>query len=210
MSLELLPAYIERVEEFLSDELQLNEFIKEIEESLLPEHIAIFLEAFPISERLSIWGELTPEYQQAVFLEMKNESRQMLLNALDDDICLPLFDKLDANSLLELTEGLSERFVEYAITQMTSKQSAYFKEAQDYSDIELGRWQNFDEIRVSKTLKVSAAKKACSKNESPLTDVIYVIDNNATLLGEIAISKLLVLEDDIQLSSLIYQEVHTL
>ena len=43
MSLELLPAYIERVEEFISEELQLNEFIKEIEEVLLPEHFAIFL-----------------------------------------------------------------------------------------------------------------------------------------------------------------------
>jgi magnesium transporter len=210
MSLELLPVYIERVEALLSEGLPLNELINDIEESLLPEHVAIFLEAFPINERLSIWGELTPEYQQAVFLEMKNESRQMLLNALDDDICLPLFDKLDANSLLELTEGLSERFVEYAVTQMTSKQREHFKQAQDYSDSEVGRWQTFDEIRISKNLKVSTAKKACTKSDFPLTDVIYVIDNDATLLGEIAITKLLVLEDDMQLSSLLSHEVQSL
>lgn len=210
MSLELLPEYIERIEVLLSERLPLNELINDIEEFLLPEHVAIFLEAFPINERLSIWKELTSELQQAVFLEMKDESRQMLLNALDDDICLPLFDKLDANSLLDLTEGLSERFVEYAVTQMTSKQRAYFKEAQDYSDSEVGRWQTFDEIRISKNLKVSAAKKSCTKSDFSLTDVIYVIDNDATLLGEIAITKLLIIDDDIQLSSLIPQETQSL
>lgn len=210
MSLELLTEYIEKADELLEDELHLQDIALEIERDLLPEHVAILLEAFPLEQRLSLWDLLSNEFQQHIFLEMKNESRQMILNAMDDDACFPLFDKLDANSLLELTEGLSERFIEYAVTQMTSKQREHFKQAQDYSDSEVGRWQTFDEIRISKNLKVSAAKKACSKNESPLTDVIYVIDNNATLLGEIAINRLLLLENDKLLSNVIYQCIQSL
>jgi len=210
MSLELLPTYIEKVEESIKNNLQLDKLVFEIESSLLPDHVAILLEAFPIEPRMTIWGLLSADLQQNVFLEMKNESRQMLLNTLDDDICLPLFDKLDANSLLELTEGLSERFVEYAVTKMTAKQREHFKEAQDYTDIEVGRWQSFDEIRISQKLKVSAAKKVCSTGLITLTDVIYIIDNTAKLLGEIPINKLLILEDNKPLENVIYQEVQSI
>jgi magnesium transporter len=210
MSLELLPVYIEKIEAQLTNDLQLNELVSEIENTLMPEHVAILLEAFPIKPRLCIWELFSAEYQQNIFLDMKNESRQMLLNALDDDVCFPLFDKLDANSLLELTENLSDRFIEYAVMKMTAKQREYLKKAQDYSDVEVGRWQSFDEKRISQKLKISAAKKVCAKDQLTLTDVIYVINNDAKLLGEIPINKLLLLDDDKPLASVIYQDVQFL
>lgn len=138
---------------------------------------------------------------------MKNESRQMILNALDDDACFPLFDRLDANTLLELTENLGERFIEYAVTTMTAKQKEHFKKAQDYPDDEVGRWQSYDEINVSHKLKVSAAKKLCTQDQPMLTDIVYVIDNQAKLLGGIPISQLLILDDDKPLADIILHEV---
>lgn len=211
MSLELqLPAYIEKVEEILSTNGSLNEVVLEMENSLLAEQVAILLEAFPIQQRLGIWQLLNAEYQKNVFVEMKNESRQMLLNVMDDDSCFPLFDKLDANSLLELTDNLSDRFIEYAVTQMTAKQREHFKEAQDYSENEVGRWQSFDEKRIPQRLKAFSAKKACAKGQQTLTDVIYVVDKHSKLLGEIPISKLLLIEDDTPLADIEYQEIQCL
>lgn len=211
MSLELqLPAYIEKVEEILSTNGSLNEVVFEMENSLLAEQVAILLEAFPIQPRLGIWQLLSAEYQKNVFVEMKNESRQMLLNVMDDDSCFPLFDKLDANSLLELTDNLSDRFIDYAVTQMTAKQREHFKEAQDYSENEVGRWQSFDEKRIPQRLKASSAKKACAKGQQALTDVIYVVDKHSKLLGEIPISKLLLIEDDTPLADIEYQEIQCL
>tara|TARA_R110002050_G_scaffold42525_4_gene102397 strand:+ start:649 stop:1995 length:1347 start_codon:yes stop_codon:yes gene_type:complete len=210
MSLELLPEYIEKVDELIADGLPLNELISEIEHDLLPEHMAILLEAFPLKSRLIIWHQLSNEYQQNIFLEMKNESRQMLLDSMDDESCLPLFDKLDANSLLDLTEHLSDRFIEYAISQMTVKQRSHFKKAQDYSELEVGHWQSFDENKIPEKLKVSAAKKICAKNRAPLSEVIYIIDSESKLLGEIAINRLLTLNDEKLLTDVIYQEVQYL
>ncbi|MFT5758327.1 MAG: magnesium transporter [Alteromonadaceae bacterium] len=210
MSLELLPAYIEKIEALLSSELPLNELVADIEGSLLPEHVAILLEAFPIKPRLTIWDLFTKEYQQNIFLEMKNESRQMLLNTLDDDACFTLFDKLDAYSLLELTDDLSERFIDYAVTQMTVKQRDHFKKAQDYAEMEVGRWQSFDENKIPQKLKVSAAKKICAKALPLLTDVLYIIDNQSKLLGEIAINSLLTLESDKLLLDVILLESQAL
>ena len=207
MSLELLTEYIEKADELFTDELHLHDIALEIERDLLPEHVALLLEAFPLERRLSLWQLFSSDYQQNIFLEMKNESRQMILNALDDDACFSLFDRLDANSLLELTENLSERFIEYAVTKMTAKQKEHFKKAQDYSDDEVGHWQSFDEIKVSRKLKVSAAKKLCAQDQSMLTDTIYIIDNQSKLLGGISINQLLVLDDDKPLADVIYIEI---
>jgi len=206
MSLELLPEYIEKVDELFTNELPLNEIAVKIEQELLPEHTAIILEAFPIKPRLSLWELFDNEYQQNIFLEMKNDSRKMLLNAMDDEACLPLFDKLDANSLLELSEQLSDRFIEYAISQMTAKQRNHFKKAQDYSEEEVGHWQSFDEHKVLIKLKVSAAKKICSKDQAAANDAIYIIDSQSTLLGEISINRLLLLNDDAPFTEITYQE----
>lgn len=210
MSLELLTEYIEKTDERFENELPLNDIAAEIESDFLPEQVAIFLEAFPLKRRLSLWELFSSDFQQNIFLEMKNESRQMLLGAMDDDNCLPLFDRLDANSLLELTEGLSERFVEYAVTKMTAKQKEHFKKAQDYSDDELGHWQSYDEIKISQKLKVSAAKKLCLKAQPMLTDYIYIIDNQSKLLGGLSLAQLLILDDNTILADVDYQEVQFL
>lgn len=207
MSLELLTEYIEKADELFTDESHLHDIAIAIERDLLPEHVALLLEAFPLERRLSLWKLFSGDYQQNIFLEMKNESRQMILNALDDDACFPLFDRLDANSLLELTENLSERFIEYAVTKMTAKQKEHFKKAQDYSDDEIGHWQSFDEIKVSRKLKVSAAKKLCAKDQPMLTDIIYIIDNQSKLLGGISLNQLLVLDDDKPLADVVYNEI---
>ena len=50
----------------------------------------------------------------------------------------------------------------------------------------------------------------CSSILPALTDVIYVVDNELKLVGELAINKLLTLDNDQQLSELIYEDVHSL
>ena len=67
MSLELLPVYIEKIEAQLTNNFQLNELVSEIENTLMPEHVVILLEAFPIKPRLCIWEIFSAEYQQNIF-----------------------------------------------------------------------------------------------------------------------------------------------
>ena len=155
--------------------------------------------------------ELLPsDCQKDVFLEMKNESRQMLLNVLSDDACYLLFDKLDASSLLDFTDDLSDRFVEYAVAQMTAKQREHFQAAQDYKDDEVGHWQTFNAKQIPQQIKISAAKRLCSKALPPLTETVYVTDSKSMLVGEIAINQLLTLEDDALLADVINHDIQFL
>lgn len=204
--MDLLTEYIHQFEQHFAEEMPLEQLIQQAEQQLAAEQVAILLEAFPISERMKLWGLLKPELQQDVFLEMKTESRQMLLNALDDQDCLPLFEKLDAVDLLELSEELSDRFIDYAVTKMTAKQRANLKKAQDYSDEEVGHWQSFDEKQIPITLKVSAAKKLCAKTLPSLTDTLYLTDEDSRLVGEININQLITLDGNELLKNVTYSQ----
>ncbi|GHE85571.1 magnesium transporter [Thalassotalea profundi] len=210
MTLDILSDYIEKLEQHLAEELSLDLLIGELAEQLQPEQIAILLEAFPIKSRLIVWELLPSDCQKDVFLEMKNESRQMLLNVLSDDACYLLLDKLDASSLLDFTDDLSDRFVEYAVAQMTAKQREHFKAAQDYKDDEVGHWQTFNAKQIPQQIKVSAAKKLCSKSLPQLTETVYVTDSQSKLVGEIAINRLLSLDDDALLVDVINHDIQFL
>jgi magnesium transporter len=203
MSYENIPFFIEQLNNNIEDEIRLAEVITQLEDSLSVDQIAVLLEAFPIQLRKSIWQSITPEIQQQVFIEMRYESRQMILNASEDSECFPLLEKLDADELADLSENLSDRFVEYAVSKMTAKQRGLFKKAQEYSVDEVGHWQSYDDIQVPERLKVSAAKKICSKTLPPLSERFYVTKSDATLVGEVAIASVITMDDDTPVATIV-------
>jgi len=210
MSFEKLPFFIEMLNDNIENPAALADVVTELENSLSFEQIAVLLEAFPIPLRKLIWQLINQEVQQQVFIEMRNESRQLILNAIEDAECFPLFEKLDADELLDLSENLSDRFVDYAVSKMTAKQRALFKKAQEFSNDEVGHWQSFDDIQVPERLKTSAVKKILSNFLPPLTEVFYVTHQDATLIGEVAIAKLIAMKDDTPISTVVDKDYEVL
>ncbi|PKF63787.1 magnesium transporter [Psychromonas sp. psych-6C06] len=202
MSLEILD-YIDKINIHFEKEQDLTELMKEIEQGFSAEQISNLLESFPIKLRILVWKLIGEETQQNVFIAMKNESRQLLLYALDDVDCFPLFTKLDAFNLLELSENLNDRFIDFAVSNMTAKQRSLYKKSCDYALIEVGHWQNFTEIQIPQRLKLSAVKKVCAKSLPAFTDVVYVVNDVGALVGEIALNSLLKLTSDEEYRALI-------
>jgi len=210
MSLDLLPDYIEKYNHYFEREKDIGDLTLVIQEALSYEQIAILLEAFPLKLRTTIWRLLSDEEQQNVFIAMKHDSRQLLLSTLEDEHCFPLLTKLDAFQLLELSESLDDRFTDYAISNMTAKQRSLYKKSCDYTLNEVGHWQNFTELQVPQRLKLSAVKKLCSKHLPAFTDVIYIVDDNATLIGEIPLNAIFKAENDEQYKQLINKDVDSI
>ena len=207
MVVELLPDYIEKINNSFESEQDISVLVAEIEQQLSDEQIAILLESFPVKLRISLWKTLAEETQQNVFIVMKHESRELLLGTLEDEDCFPLLTKLDAVDLLELSESLNDRFVDYAVTNMTAKQRSLYKKSCDYSLDEVGHWQNFTEVQIPQQLKLSTVKKVCSKNLPSFTDVIYIVDENAALVGEIALNAVFKANTDEEFHALINTDV---
>lgn len=211
MALDLLPDYIEKMNQHFDSEIEtktkISELANDVEEHLSDEQIAILLESFPLKLRTSIWLSLSEEVQQNVFIEMKHDSRKLLLNTLDDEYCFPLLTKLDAVHLIELAESLNNRFIDYAVSNMTAKQRSLYKKSCDFTENEVGRWQNFTEVQLPERLTLSAVKKVCSKNLPPFTDVVYIVNDQGALIGEIPLNAIFTANDDDEYKSLINPDV---
>ncbi|MEL0629713.1 magnesium transporter [Psychromonas aquatilis] len=211
MALDLLADYIDKINLHFDSETEttttINELANEVEEQLSDEQIAVLLESFPLNLRTSIWESLSDETHQNVFIEMKHDSRKLLLNTLDDEYCFPLLTKLDAVHLIELSESLDNRFIDYAVTNMTAKQRSLYKKSCDYTEEEVGRWQNFTEVQLPQRLTLSAVKKVCSKSLPAFTDVVYIVNDDGALVGEIPLNSIFTADDDQQYRSLIETDV---
>ncbi|WP_333385239.1 magnesium transporter [Psychromonas arctica] len=196
MSLDLLPDYIDKINHQFEAEQDIQALVTEIHEQVSDDQIAILLESFPLKLRLTLWQALSDEAQQNIFIVMKHESRELLLSTLEDEQCLPLLTKLDAVHLLELSESLNDRFIDYAVSNMNAKQRSLYKKSCDYALDEVGHWQNFTEIQLPQRLKLSAVKKVCSKKLPSFTEVIYIVDDNGVLIGEIPVNAIFKAESD--------------
>ena len=80
MSIELLPEYIEKIDTLSDNEAELHVFISSIEQELLPEYVAIVLEAFPLDRRLNLWKLFSGDFQKNIFLEMIQHHFKVMMN----------------------------------------------------------------------------------------------------------------------------------
>ncbi len=154
------------------------------------EQHALILEAFPIQDRKQIWRRLSVDTQKEIFFEMKAESRNLLLNSLRDEESYQLFDSLEADDLLYL-DDTPDNFVRYALSKMDEKERSYYEIAQGYSQDEIAHWQSFDRIRVTNWVRVDNLKRFLPENLPDLTEVVYVVDFNGKLLGEVSLSQVI-------------------
>lgn len=174
-----------------SSEETIQQLMQQAEQSLNTEQIANLLEAFPPETRLSLWHSIDNELLADVFLAMREDSRKLLIKLLDDSECQQLLTTFDAEDLLELAEDLPERFLDYAISQMDSEQRKLYELAQLYSLDQIGHWVSFECPRVSRRLKAVSAQRILKKGIPRYSEVIYTIDREGKLTGEIPITSIL-------------------
>lgn len=160
-------------------------WIGEAVEALLPEELAIILEALPTSSRKRVFQALPSEQQKPVFLAMQEESRRALVKQIDVSELGPLLDEFDAEALLELAEELPERFIAEALERLDTVEKERFERASKYDVEKAGHWVNFDFAVVYSNLKVSSALRQLKRTDSRLPDRFYIQNKKGILVGEL-------------------------
>ena len=101
--------------------------------------IAQTLEGLPLDERLPIWSLLDEQQKPAVLLGMHDDSRQLLLGALDEGQIIGLLDVLDGDDLVELYPDIPEPYQATAISALDKRQRRFFEAALTYDEEKAGR-----------------------------------------------------------------------
>lgn len=146
------------IELLIHDEHSPNS-ISQMMSEFSPDDIALALESIPLDQRRQAWENIKQANRLDILVEMRGESRQLLLKELDDNEIESLFADVDAADLLEITDSLPDRLVDLALKQMDNKQREYYQQSIVYEDDIVGRWIDHELLIASQSIRVAEAMR---------------------------------------------------
>ena len=92
---------------------ELNDVLKDVGRLLFNEQYTLLIEAVPLDKRIAVCLSFTAEIQRITFIQIKKETRRLLIDQLSDENCFELLAQLDFEELLEIAEALPDSFLNY-------------------------------------------------------------------------------------------------
>lgn len=193
------------IETLIHDEHSAESINKAISE-LTPDDVALALESIPLAQRKQAWANIKQANRLDILVEMRGESRQLLLRELDDAEIEELFTDVDAEDLLEITDSLPDRLVDLALNQMDNKQREYYQQGIVYDDDVVGRWIDHELLIASQSIRVSEALRLLKKNTPSYTDMVYLVNRTGRWVGCVKFDVLFKAQGHEPISNLIDEE----
>ncbi|MBJ7536999.1 magnesium transporter [Marinomonas transparens] len=174
--------------------------------ALTPDDVALALESLPLAQRKQAWESIKYANRLDILVEMRGESRQLLLRELDDIEIETLFSDVDAEDLLEIADSLPNRLVDIALNQMDNKQREYYQQGIVYDDDIVGRWINHDLLIASQSIRASEALRLLKKKTPNYTDMVYLVNRTGRWVGCVRFEQLFKAQDHEPVSNLIDED----
>ncbi|BFM50834.1 magnesium transporter [Marinomonas sp. THO17] len=193
------------IEHLIQDEHS-PESINKLMAEYSPDDVALALESIPLEQRRQAWANIKQANRLDILVEMRGESRQLLLKELDDSEIETLFADVDAEGLLEITDSLPDRFVDLALSQMDNKQREYYQQGIVYQDDLVGRWIDHELLIASQSIRVGEALRLLKKTVPDYTDMIYLVNRTGRWVGCVKFNKLFKAQDHEPVSNLMDEE----
>lgn len=173
---------------------------------LTPDDVALALESLPLPQRKQAWESIKYANRLDILVEMRGESRQLLLRELDDTEVEALFSDLDAEDLLEIADSLPDRLVDIALNQMDNKQRGYYQQSIVYDDDLVGRWIDHELLIASQSIRTSEALRLLKKKTPSYTDMVYLVNRTGRWVGCVKFDQLFKAQGHEPISSLIDED----
>ncbi|KZN13508.1 magnesium transporter [Marinomonas sp. TW1] len=193
------------IELLIHDEHSPNS-ISQMMSEFSPDDIALALESIPLDQRRQAWENIKQANRLDILVEMRGESRQLLLKELDDNEIESLFADVDAADLLEITDSLPDRLVDLALKQMDNKQREYYQQSIVYEDDIVGRWIDHELLIASQSIRVAEAMRLLKKTTPNYTDMIYLVNRTGRWVGCVKFDKLFKAHEHEPISNLMDEE----
>ena len=192
--------------ETLIQEEHSTDAVRRVMADLSPDDVALALESLPLTQRKQAWESIKTANRLDILVEMRGESRQLLLKELDESEVEALFSDVDAEDLLEMADSLPDRLVDIALNQMDNKQREYYQQGVVYDDDIVGRWIDHDLLIASQSIRASEALRLLKKHTPSYTDMIYLVNRTGRWVGCVKFDQLFKAQGHDPVSSLIDEE----
>ncbi|HEY9279912.1 MAG TPA: magnesium transporter [Eoetvoesiella sp.] len=186
--------------------------IKSIINDLHPSDIAFILESLPVHERQAVWQLVNAEHDADVLLEVDDWARESLIQSMDHQDLIAATGTMDADEIADLAADLPADVIAAVQKGLTDAERAQLIEAMGYPEDTVGAIMDFEMVRVREDVSLEVVLRYLRRlHELPdHTDQIFVVDRQDKLLGTLALSRLLVSEPEVDVSTVMDTDYLTL
>lgn len=158
--------------------------------------VAYILEALPLEQRLDVWELVKVERDGDILLEVSDAVRQTLIADMDSGELFAAAEQLDTDELADLAPDLPKDVLQELLDSLDSQNRARLQSALSYSEDAVGAIMDFDIVTIREDITLEVALRYMRRlgNLPDHTDKLFVVDRNETLLGVLALKRLVVNE----------------
>ena len=172
--------------------------------------LALLLESLPLEQRLETWSQIPADSRINILVVMRGDPRESLIDAMSLDELDTLFQDLDAEDLVELTESLPTRLVDRALQAMDTQQRKYYEDAQQYDDDSAGHWVDHHQLTLPQNAKVRDALRLLRREIPEYVDAVYLINRTGHFFEAVKIGAIFGSPDHLPLTDIGEEEFPTI
>lgn len=165
--------------------------------------IALLLESLPQATRLETWSSIPADKRIDILVVMRGDPREGLLDAMSLDELDALFQDIDAEDLVELSESLPNRLIDRALQAMDEKQRKYYEGAKQYADNLAGHWLNHNQLFLPQNAKVRDALRLLRREVPEYVDAVFLVNRAGHFSAAVRIGEVIGAPDHVPLSDLV-------
>lgn len=196
------------VDAILSEE-DLSPDLIELINQLHPADIGDLLESLPVERRKKVWKDIKPYLKGEVFLEVRGQVRDQLIEATKAKDLINAVSKLQIDEIADLDHKLPQKVVNAVVDSMDKQQKIRYQAVKEYPDDTAGGLMDIDDIAIRDDITIYVAlrylrylrKKYHNKLPEHL-DSIYVVDTHNKFLGVVALKDLVSLPNNTLISNI--------
>jgi magnesium transporter len=160
--------------------------------------IAHLLESSPLKTRDVLWKLIDKNNEGEVLNYLNEDIQTDILNQLSPAEVVTLTEGLDTDDIADLLQNLPERVIQQVLGAMGDQDRKRLEAVLSYPEDSAGGLLNTDTITVRRNHSIEVVLRYLRRhNEIPeMTDSIWVVDRNDTLVGVLPLRKLLVSDTD--------------
>ncbi len=176
---------------------------------LHPGEIAQILEALTPKERSFVWPSIDTSIQGEVLIDVNEDVQSQLIDEMSVDGLVAAAEGLDTDDLADIVPNLPETAVHSLLLTLDKKHREHLNKVMSYPDDSAGGLMNTDFITVRSDINISAVVRYLRllKVMPVDTDQVFVVDRKFNYLGSLHVSTILTEEPEIEVSTLINNEV---
>ncbi|WP_034943838.1 magnesium transporter [Erwinia oleae] len=200
----LVEALLERPVKKNADDTRVHqEQTREIEHYIPLLHaadIADLLEALPEDERLALWRLIGTERRGRVLVEASESVWESLIEEMSDRDLLRAIEPLDIDDQAYLARYLSRDLTGRLLTSLEPELRSRVLSVMDFDRDRVGRIMDFKLITVTADVTLATVQRFLRRKKiiPDGTDKLFITDEKNTLLGELALTDILLNKPDKQ------------